>query len=383
MAKIANVKTPNGRKKLKPRNEPYWHVLSKCRSIGYRKPLSGAGAWTARVTLPDGKYVRQRLGEANDVGADPSLTIIYESASEAAIDWFGKQGGLTSGGRATVKQAMERYLGHLESHKAESTASVSTSVINKHILPAFGDTPLENLATDKLNDWKSSLIKKGLTKSTANRVLTILRAGLNYAYKEGKVSSNQAWQRVEKFEKADKARKLFFKKEQVNTFLEAARNIDTDFADICEAMFYAGTRPGDFELSVLRVKDVDLKSGTIEITEGKTGERTVYVPVAGLEVIRRRIKGKRQNDLVFVTGAGRAWQGQAIRKRFNQVIATTDLPQHAVPYVLRHSHISLALVGNLNIQIIAENCGTSIGMIEKHYGKFVPSVRRRLIDGVF
>src|SRR5262249_10819454 len=43
-------------------------------------------------------------------------------------------------------------------------------------------------------------------RSSANRIMTNLRAALNLAFKHGKVSSDSAWRRVKRFKGADAAR---------------------------------------------------------------------------------------------------------------------------------------------------------------------------------
>ena len=42
-------------------------------------------------------------------------------------------------------------------------------------------------------------------RASANRTLTILKAALNMAWREGKITSDDAWQRVAPFERADAA----------------------------------------------------------------------------------------------------------------------------------------------------------------------------------
>jgi hypothetical protein len=42
-------------------------------------------------------------------------------------------------------------------------------------------------------------------RSTANRVLTILKAALNYAYHEGHAVSDEAWRKVKPFREVDTA----------------------------------------------------------------------------------------------------------------------------------------------------------------------------------
>jgi integrase len=41
-------------------------------------------------------------------------------------------------------------------------------------------------------------------------------------------------------------------------------------------------------------------------------------------------------------------------------------------YATRHTFISLALTHGVNPKWVAERCGTSLAMIEKHYGRFMP-----------
>jgi hypothetical protein len=43
-------------------------------------------------------------------------------------------------------------------------------------------------------------------RASANRTLTILKASLNMAWREGKIASDDAWRRVTPFEEADAAR---------------------------------------------------------------------------------------------------------------------------------------------------------------------------------
>jgi hypothetical protein len=47
---------------------------------------------------------------------------------------------------------------------------------------------------------------------------------------------------------------------------------------------------------------------------------------------------------------------------------------------LRHYHISRTLMVALPMQMIAESCGTSVRMIETHYGKLWVSDRQQMVD---
>ena len=49
-------------------------------------------------------------------------------------------------------------------------------------------------------------------------------------------------------------------------------------------------------------------------------------------------------------------------------------------YALRHSYISRAIEGEVPLNIIGDNCGTSIRMIEVTYAKILSGKRRAFID---
>jgi hypothetical protein len=52
-------------------------------------------------------------------------------------------------------------------------------------------------------------------------------------------------------------------------------------------------------------------------------------------------------------------------------------------YATRHTFISDALSHGLNIKWVAEYCGTSVAMIEKHYGRYIKSDSREQLMRLF
>jgi len=63
-------------------------------------------------------------------------------------------------------------------------------------------------------------------------------------------------------------------------------------------------------------------------------------------------------------------------RSMRDVVKTANLPRDTVFYSLRHYHISKALLAGIPLQVVAENCGKSVRMIEKHYGKFLSTDRQ-------
>jgi integrase len=79
-------------------------------------------------------------------------------------------------------------------------------------------------------------------RSTANRTLTILKAALNHAWREGKTPSDDAWRRVRPFPEADAARVRYLTMDEARRLLHAC---DEDFREIVEAALLTGARYGE------------------------------------------------------------------------------------------------------------------------------------------
>jgi integrase len=77
---------------------------------------------------------------------------------------------------------------------------------------------------------------------------------------------------------------------------------------------------------------------------------------------------------------GEPWGKSHQHRPMRAAVKAAGLPSETVFYSLRHYYISRALLAGMNAQVIAENCGTSVRMIEKHYGKFTRADRRRMLD---
>ena len=85
---------------------------------------------------------------------------------------------------------------------------------------------------------------------------------------------------------------------------------------------------------------------------------------------------------LFAKDDGEPWGKNHHTRMMQDVVKAAKLPRDTVFYSLRHYHISKALLAGIPPQVVAENCGTSIRMIEKHYGKFLPKDRRDCFNQV-
>ena len=208
-----------------------------------------------------------------------------------------------------------------------------------------------------------------------NRILTILKAALNRAWREGRVSDDAAWRRVRPFEGVSESRKVFLTEAEAQPLINACH--DDSLRDLVTAGLLTGARLG--ELTAARVGDVDLDESNWTVSTGKTGHRDVVLAPEAASLFEKLCVGRPKTQHVFLRGDGTLWAKGQHQHYFAKAVSNANLDPATSFYSLRHSYISHALKSGIPTQLIAENVGTSVRMIEKHYGKFIRDDRRRML----
>lgn len=360
------------RRKLKPRSYPYWERISKGRFIGLYR-TEDSGVWRARMGKA-GKYVFESLGG--------ELDSEYADMLKVAQKWF-KGAQAVEKVHYTVSDAVEDYIEKLKVENSEDSAYRIKQTLEKHLTPNLGKVELAKLTTPQLKRFRDGMVKKSddaetvrKSKDSTNRRMSYTKAVFNLAFRDGMVESDAAWRRVPQFKGVTGTRKLFLTDKQVKKLLEKTKG---SFHKIIRAAILTGARYG--ELAAARVHDLDLKNGSIHL-DGKTGPRDCYLSDEALKYFKKMAKNKLPKAFLLVKDDGSLW-GRAHQTRpWKAARKAAKLPHDAVFYSLRHYHISKALLSGVQVQVIAENCGTSIRMIEKHYGKFMAADRRAMMNMV-
>lgn len=365
------IDTQAKRLRLAIRREPYWEQISKGKYIGFRRTLGG-GSWVARLRDDDNKQKYHALGSDHD----------YSDALKAAMTWL-EYAPRAENHHYTLKNAVDDYVKHLEINNSPRASKDTEKRLDKHLSDTLLKTEISQLTTSRLNRWRDGMVKTGnndddtrKSKYTANRVLGMLKAALNLAFKNGIVASDTEWRRVPTFRNVADNRKLFLTDKQVGALL---KNTTGGLYRLVKAAILIGARYG--ELAVVKVKDFDPKGGTIELT-GKTGQRTCYLSDNAVAFFKEICTDRLPEANILVKDGGSAW-GRAHQQRpIKDAIKKAKLPRDTVFYSLRHYHISKALLSGMPMQVVAENAGTSVLMIEKHYGKFTQKDRRAMMNEV-
>ncbi|MEW8073624.1 MAG: tyrosine-type recombinase/integrase [Candidatus Thiodiazotropha endolucinida] len=369
------ITTPTQRRKLTPRRNPYFKRLYPGRHLGYRK-LEDGGTWIARILI-DGEYKFRKLG--SDEAMD------YEAAAKAADAWFDEVGQLEEKTdlRYTVKQCVSDYVAHLRVENSEKSSRAVNQSLQKHLVKSLGKVELSHLTTSQLKRWRDRLVKVSddpekvrRSKDTANRILSMAKAAFNLAFRSGRIGTDTAWRRVSVFKDVGENRKLFLTAKQVNRLLEHSEG---GFKNLLIAAKLTGARYG--ELITARVYNLDQINGTLHL-DGKTGERDCYLSDDALSFFKQITKDRLPNAYLLIKDDGTPWGKSHQHRPMKAAVKAAKLPSETVFYSLRHYYISKALLAHVPAQIVAENCGTSIRMLEKHYAKFIGSDRRKLLSEV-
>ncbi|WP_434026174.1 tyrosine-type recombinase/integrase [[Pseudomonas] boreopolis] len=385
---MPKINTLAARKKLAPRREPYWgEPIAKGLFLGFRAlDANGNGTWVARYRV-DGAQRYRALGSTELVEFEAAL-------DEARAFKKAEDAGVRGQGIDTVADACRDYVAALRKEGRESAALDAERRFERTIYhDRIGTVALSKLRERDVESWfervqQGKLGKlpptkgrppehKPLAKATANRMRTPLVAALNRAVTRRYVAPERAieWESVKPHKDAGARRELYLDLDQRRALLEHA---GADVRDLMECIILTGCRPGD-PAAVLR-KDYDARHGTVTFrTKGHT--RTVPLSPPAKALFDRLAKGKLPRAPMF-TNAGAPWQPHDWRQPVKDAAAAAGLPDSVVLYTLRHGWITDAIVGGMDLLTVAKLAGTSLAMIEKHYGHLVHGAAREKLAAV-
>jgi len=408
----SKLDTRNARDKLKPRARPYFRALTPGVHLGYRRRRKGSkdkgGMWLVRRYIGldangVGRYREKNLGLADDFReADGKRILTFEQAQKLAFEWSDKNdaGQEAPTGPLTVAKAVQRYLTNLE-HQGRSTADAEIRA-ELHILPSLGSELVERLSTERLQRWLAEIAKmpprvrrkkfdtaprykmvpedaesKRRRRSTANRVLTILKAALNYAFDAGHAKSNTAWgRRLKPFRQVDAARQRFLSVNEARRLVNASGQ---DFRKLVQAALVTGARYS--ELTLLKVQDFSADSDTVAILQSKGGKpRHVHLTEEGTRFFEQLTVGRAGDEIMLTKADGTAWgRSEQLRPMAAAVRAARIDPKISF-HTTRHSYASLSVMAGVPLHVVARNLGhVDTRMVERHYGHLADTYLKRAI----
>ncbi len=377
---MADLSRIGGRERLKPRpgNEPHWQRLRQGVYLGYRPSRKSAGGtWFARFYDADAnRNARKRLGDYGTLSGHD----VFNQARADAEAWAEtvESGGERARDMVTVKDACEAYL-------EQRPGAIAEGVFRRHVYSdPIAKVKLDKLRRHHLKEWRKRLEKapalvtrtkvvekkrlKPRSESTVNRDMVPLRAALGLVLKQGAPNTDAAWQEaLRPFKGADKRRELYLDRDERKALIDAMCDEAQPFV---KALCLLPLRPG--ALAALTVRDFDRRTRALTVGKDKNGKpRQLTMPQVIADFFEVQVKDKLPAASIFARADGAAWNKDAWKYPVKDAVKVASLPGAASAYTLRHSVITDLIRARLPILTVAQLSGTSVAMIEKHYGHLV------------
>ena len=411
--------TPSIRLKLQPRegNEPYWRTITTGKAIGYRRGKK-SGSWIARFYTPDEGRRFQKLGIADDLqDADGIKTLSLEQAEKKARAWFAQlvqeDSGEVIAGSYTVADAMDDYLKdrarEIWKFKSEEInkhpkAVRTRAIIDAHIRPSLGSIQLAKLTHGKVKTWRNSVAeaaprvrsKAGAPlafrtydandpdamrkrQATANRVLTVLKAGLNFAKSEKRIATDAAWADIKPFREVDVPKVRFLKvNDEIDEVTPLVAACASDFQKLVKGALMTGARYE--ELTSLVVEDFNANNANVYIAKSKNGEsRYVDLNDEGVALFQQLTEGRKPHERIFLKANGKPWKQSEQFRPMNAACEAANV-EGVTFHILRHTYSSHAAMNGMPIEVLAKQLGHKDTRITiRHYAHLCPNFKQKSV----
>jgi integrase len=381
---------------LKPRPEPYFRNIQEGRAIGYRRLSGGkAGAWIARHYNPAQGRNYKALGTADDMmDADGVNTLTFAQAQTAAVKWFGEIE--RNAGRVlepmTVAEAMTAYVADFKA-RGGRTLKDTEATIKAHILPTLGAKRIDALTFAAVKQWHHRVAAaparlrtktKAATanqrevdaadpdaqrarRATANRVLTVLKAALSLAYRDGRAPTDDAWRRVKPFPNVDAPRIRYLTDGECKRLVNAC---PSDLRQLVSAALLTGCRYA--ELAALRVADFDAAAAGLQIRHAKAGKRTVPLTDEAVRFFKQATTGKARDTLVLTRNSDGMWGKSHQFRPLREACANAMIAPAISLHILRHTFASRLAMRGVPMAVVAAALGNTESICVRHYAHLAP-----------
>lgn len=397
--KDARLDTAAARARLPARKKPHYRLIDAGLHLGYYRGAKASGTWIARRYTGAGNYETQRLGVADDGReADGADVLTFSQAQAKARAWTTQQvrqaAGIEEAKPWTVTDAVQHYLADYAARGGKARRYVETT-FDAHVTPKLGPRILADLTPAIIRMWHHGLAtaparlrtkataEKRRTRplavddadahrarrATANAVLTLLRAALNLAFREGKVVSDNAWRRVQAFQKVQAARVRYLTDGEAGRLVNACGD---DLHRLVLAALLTGCRYQ--ELATLRPADVDPDAGVLNIRATKGGgSRSVVLTDEAVEFFRQAATGKPTTAILLPRADGAAWGKSHQFRPLRAACKAAKIAPAVSFHILRHTHASQLAMKGVPMHVIAAQLGhSSVKVTERHYAHLSP-----------
>ncbi len=413
-------------KQSRRKDDPQYLQIAVGMLLGYKRTTQTNGNWHGKIKGDliglEQKYKKFEIGQSDDHADADGLKILNLQQAQERLheikNAYTKK--LTKPKKSiTFREAADLYYEHYMERKTRPNSThrhyldrvVTTEIPRRLKQPnvykntTLGSLRLDDILLDDLesikfnvaktarqNDYKlvklSEVEKARRRKSTANRLVVIIKAILNYAYlkrRDTHVKSNGEWLDFKKFPDVEQNRKDWWDADECQAWINKCN--EPSFRNFFIGAISCGFRFG--EQSMLTVGNLEMEADTkhvvvpAEIT--KTGrERKVIIPSQYVDFYRTLAGNRPKSDLLFVYRGGKRgdqkFASSKIYKAFLDIAKAAGL-RRLQWHCLRHSYASELVNAGVPLKIVADQLGhTTTLYVEKWYAHLKADVIQQAVD---
>lgn len=335
----------------------YTQAVAKAKAGGRTPP----GRYRVRWYGPDGKPKMKTL--TRKVDAEAERTKVESRLTD---------GSYRDPAAARVKFA-EVAAAWLDSqvHLKRSTRNRYQGILDVHVLPRWGTTPLDRIRYDDVTQWLSELLSgeatggRKLGARSVRKAYVVLSRVLNFAVNSGRLAFSPA--AGVPLPKAVPSDHVYLDDVQIDALANAAGA----YRVFILLLAYTGLRWG--EASALKVGRVDLVTGRAHIVEAYVEDngklyldtpknherRSVPLPRFLIQELRPHVENRAPEKLLFSARHEGPLRARNFRQRiFAPAVAKAELAHlKLTPHKLRHSAASLAIASGADVNVVQTMLG--------------------------
>lgn len=271
-------------------------------------------------------------------------------------------------------------------HSYESTIRIS---LDKYLLPAFGDMPVDQITKAMVLEFRVSLARvpgqggaASLSPSRINHIMTPLRMILSEA--ADRYEFTNPWQNIKPL-KEPRTQVEPFSLDEVKRIL---RNVRSDYGAYYTVRFFTGLRSSevdglkwqyvDFDRRQILVREA-LVQGRMVATKTDGSMRDVDVNSLVFEALVKHHKvTSGRSEFVFCSRTGRPYANRNVTRRVWYPLLKRQGLKPRRPYQTRHTAATLWLASGESPEWIARQMGhTTTEMLFRVYSRYVPNLTRQ------
>jgi integrase len=282
--------------------------------------------------------------------------------------------------------------------RKDSLTKDSAYIFNKDLLPFFGKDQLKAIDFKRITEYVAHVEARGISGKTVKNHLIVLSKMLKHAHKLNLLDRLPIFPTIEV---KDNPREWFteqqYERLKVVIVQEVKAGTVVNRHPITNELLYltifmanAFLRPSDIKhlqtKHIMMYEEPDKYLLIRAKSKVKTGE-SVTMPIAvdvykRLTAMNTKLGFGKPDDYVFFPGLSRSYAMQTMQRQFKYVLVKYGMKTgvDGAPrtlYSLRHTCICLRILkSDMSIKTLADNCRTSVPMIERFYGRHLESQKR-------